>query len=200
MYSNYCIQPSQDVKELLNSVCITLSTVVPLYRKDLDTDHYGLDKLKKRVIEYLAVRQLKNSLKGPILCFVGPPGVGKTSVGKSIAQTLGREFHRSEGLIIHYEIMKWFSCNCRKILDFEVLQTNIKFIFNRIALGGVCDQSDIRGHRRTYIGSMPGRIIQGLRLVGVNNPVFLLDEVDKLVKKNSSSFFLRDIATWILLT
>lgn len=114
-------------------------------RKDLDTDHYGLDKLKKRVIEYLAVRQLKNSLKGPILCFVGPPGVGKTSVGKSIAQTLGREFHR-------------------------------------IALGGVCDQSDIRGHRRTYIGSMPGRIIQGLRLVGVNNPVFLLDEVDKLGK------------------
>lgn len=85
-----------NVKELLNFVYITLSTVIPLYRKDLDTDHYGLDKLKKRVIEYLAVRQLKNSLKGPILCFVGPPGVGKTSVGKSIAQTLGREFHRSE--------------------------------------------------------------------------------------------------------
>lgn len=114
-------------------------------KKDLDTDHYGLDKLKKRVIEYLAVRQLKNSLKGPILCFVGPPGVGKTSVGRSLANTLGREFHR-------------------------------------IALGGVCDQSDIRGHRRTYIGSMPGRIIQGLRNVNTNNPVFLLDEIDKLTK------------------
>ncbi|XP_041376039.1 lon protease homolog 2, peroxisomal-like [Gigantopelta aegis] len=114
-------------------------------RKDLDVDHYGLDKLKKRVLEYLAVRQLKNSLKGPILCFIGPPGVGKTSVGRSIASTLGREFHR-------------------------------------IALGGVCDQSDIRGHRRTYIGSMPGRVIQGLKAVNVNNPVFLLDEIDKLSK------------------
>ncbi|KAM9808263.1 lon protease homolog 2, peroxisomal [Neosynchiropus ocellatus] len=111
----------------------------------LDNDHYALDKLKRRVLEYLAVRQLKASLKGPILCFVGPPGVGKTSVGRSIAKTLGREFHR-------------------------------------IALGGVCDQSDIRGHRRTYVGSMPGRIINGLKTVGVNNPVFLLDEVDKLGK------------------
>nr|XP_046251442.1 lon protease homolog 2, peroxisomal isoform X1 [Scatophagus argus] len=111
----------------------------------LDSDHYALDKLKRRVLEYLAVRQLKPSLKGPILCFVGPPGVGKTSVGRSIARTLGREFHR-------------------------------------IALGGVCDQSDIRGHRRTYVGSMPGRIINGLKTVGVNNPVFLLDEVDKLGK------------------
>ncbi|TKS73063.1 Lon protease -like protein 2, peroxisomal [Collichthys lucidus] len=111
----------------------------------LDNDHYALDKLKRRVLEYLAVRQLKTSLKGPILCFVGPPGVGKTSVGRSIARTLGREFHR-------------------------------------IALGGVCDQSDIRGHRRTYVGSMPGRIINGLKTVGVNNPVFLLDEVDKLGK------------------
>ncbi|XP_044130571.1 lon protease homolog 2, peroxisomal [Bufo gargarizans] len=111
----------------------------------LDNDHYAMAKLKRRVLEYLAVRQLKNNLKGPILCFVGPPGVGKTSVGRSIAKTLGREFHR-------------------------------------IALGGVCDQSDIRGHRRTYVGSMPGRIINGLKIVGVNNPVFLLDEVDKLGK------------------
>ncbi|KAM9607776.1 lon protease homolog 2, peroxisomal isoform 3-T3 [Trichechus inunguis] len=104
-----------------------------------------MEKLKKRVLEYLAVRQLRHNLKGPILCFVGPPGVGKTSVGRSVAKTLGREFHR-------------------------------------IALGGVCDQSDIRGHRRTYVGSMPGRIINGLKTVGVNNPVFLLDEVDKLGK------------------
>lgn len=111
----------------------------------LDNDHYAMEKLKRRVLEYLAVRQLKTTLKGPILCFVGPPGVGKTSVGRSIARTLGREFHR-------------------------------------IALGGVCDQSDIRGHRRTYVGSMPGRIINGLKSVGVNNPVFLLDEVDKLGK------------------
>ncbi|XP_070763320.1 lon protease homolog 2, peroxisomal isoform X1 [Enoplosus armatus] len=114
-------------------------------RTILDNDHYAMDKLKRRVLEHLAVRQLKTSLKGPILCFVGPPGVGKTSVGRSIARTLGREFHR-------------------------------------IALGGVCDQSDIRGHRRTYVGSMPGRIINGLKTVGVNNPVFLLDEVDKLGK------------------
>uniref|UniRef100_H2S9G5 Lon peptidase 2, peroxisomal n=1 Tax=Takifugu rubripes TaxID=31033 RepID=H2S9G5_TAKRU len=114
-------------------------------RRLLDEDHFALDKLKRRVLEYLAVRQLKTSLKGPILCFVGPPGVGKTSVGRSIARTLGREFHR-------------------------------------IALGGVCDQSDIRGHRRTYVGSLPGRIINGLKTAGVNNPVFLLDEVDKLGK------------------
>ncbi|CAK8671047.1 unnamed protein product [Clavelina lepadiformis] len=119
---------------------------------DLDEDHYSMDKLKKRVLEYLAVRQLQSHVKGksqnvrsPILCFVGPPGVGKTSVGRSIARTLGRKFHR-------------------------------------ISLGGVCDQSDIRGHRRTYVGSMPGRIVSGLKTVGVNNPVFLLDEVDKLGK------------------
>ncbi|XP_077453111.1 lon protease homolog 2, peroxisomal isoform X2 [Stigmatopora argus] len=111
----------------------------------LDIDHYAMDKLKRRVLEYLAVKQLKPTLKGPILCFVGPPGVGKTSVGRSIAKCLGREFHR-------------------------------------IALGGICDQSDIRGHRRTYVGSMPGRIINGLKTVAVNNPVFLLDEVDKLGK------------------
>lgn len=114
-------------------------------RQDLDADHYAMDKLKRRVLEYLAVRQLTNSLRGPILCFVGPPGVGKTSVGRSIAQTLGREFHR-------------------------------------ISLGGTCNQSDIRGHRRTYIGAMPGRIIQGLKTVSVNNPVMLLDEIDKLGK------------------
>lgn len=112
-------------------------------RKDLDADHYAMEKLKRRVLEYLAVRQLRNSLRGPILCFVGPPGVGKTSVGRSIASTLGREF-------------------------------------SRISVGGICNQSDIRGHRRTYVGSMPGRIIQGLKTVGVNNPVFLLDEIDKM--------------------
>ncbi|XP_064640308.1 lon protease homolog 2, peroxisomal-like [Lineus longissimus] len=131
--------------ELPWSKSTTDSLDIDKARNDLDADHYGLEKLKKRVLEYLAVRQLKNSLKGPILCFVGPPGVGKTSVGRSIASTLGREFHR-------------------------------------ISLGGVHDQSDIRGHRRTYIGSMPGRIVQGLKLVATNNPVFLLDEVDKLAK------------------
>ncbi|GAB1599069.1 lon protease homolog 2, peroxisomal-like isoform X1 [Argonauta hians] len=114
-------------------------------RKALDIDHYGLDKVKNRILEYLAVQQLKNSLKGPIMCFVGPPGVGKTSIGRSIAHILGRKFHR-------------------------------------IALGGISDQSEIRGHRRTYIASMPGRIIHGLKLVGTNNPVFLFDEIDKMNK------------------
>ena len=140
-------QVAQTYVELLASLPWTVRSADPLdvahARAILDRDHFDLEKVKDRIVEYLAVRQLNPAARGSILCFVGPPGVGKTSLGQSIAEALGRNFVR-------------------------------------MALGGVRDEAEIRGHRRTYVGALPGRIIQLLQKAGTRNPLFMLDEVDKL--------------------